>query len=84
MLQEGKLYWKKRVSNRAWSAVRLLQIYSDKSGSKMKCGAFVRYAVRSVLLNFCLELWGKLIYNRHILIGFPPLECEESEIDGEE
>lgn len=49
------MYWNKKESHVAWSAVGLAYLYSDKT-TKRKGGLFMMYPVYAELLNFSVEL----------------------------
>lgn len=59
------------------SAVRLVHIHLDTSGSTTKCGAFLTYVRHALLHSSRMEFQPKQIYNGHIFIGFLPIEHDE-------
>lgn len=54
----------------------LVQVYWDKTASRMKCVTFVVYPVHDVLLNSDAQLRESLLYNEHTLVGFLLVQCE--------
>lgn len=50
----AKGYWNEKESNKGWWAVRLVDIYSEKTSSSMNCGTFEKYS-HDLLLNFQLK-----------------------------
>lgn len=69
--------WKNKVCTGRGSVVRLVQIYSERAASTMKCGAFVAYSVHATLLNFSALYILSFIYNGRTLVGLLPVEYEE-------
>lgn len=69
--------WNEKARSGRQSAVGLIQVYSDKAGNKMKCGALVMYAVLAVLLNFSTDPRWNHIFNGQTLVGFLPAKYEE-------
>lgn len=72
-----KVYWNDKESNGPLSATGLVQIYSVKTASPMKRGAFLKYTVDVGLLNFSSELERNLISNGKTIVGFLRVEYQE-------
>lgn len=76
---KSEVLWNARENEMPKSFSGLIQIYSDKTATSLKCSALVAYPVHVVWLNFTARQRRYLIDHGYTLVGFLPVGSEEGE-----